>query len=192
MKRAEAFPSKHLKAEDLPYDGITVTIQSVGKELVGEEGDKSFKPVARLVGHTKGLWLNVTNWLRIVDLLGEEDSDRWAGREIPIFPTECDFKGETKPCIRVRLRAPVERPAGAGDSSILAMLHSFADLNVTRLMIEQRLGHSVAEVTNAEREQLRDIHDKMMAGGAWPLARPSLTEYLDRPTKGELIVRRAW
>ncbi len=188
MKRSEAFPSKYLKAADLPRDGIGITIKSISRELVGDD----VRPVAKLHGHTKSLALNPTNWDLIVDLLREEDSDRWIGREIPIYPTQCPYKGEIVDCIRVRERAPVEqRP---GDSSVRAMLKSFEELNVTRTMLEQRLGvSSIVEITAHQRDSLRALHTRMVAGESWPEPEPDLTGWArDRIPAGELTVTRGW
>jgi len=187
MNRREAFPSNFLKAEDLPPDGINVRLIDIKQEPFREQ-IKNIGTFQTPMGQKKFI-INVTNWDLITALLGTDESNDWLGREIPIWPTTCqDENRKWVPCIRVRERAPIEQPSG----SIAAMLHSFADLNVTRLMIEQRLGHSVVELTPQERVQLGDIHSKMMAGGGWPLARPDLTGYLERQNGGELVVQRGW
>lgn len=184
MKRSDAFPSKYLKASDLPAEGIEVTIKSVTREQVGDD----VRPVAKLHGHTKSLSLNLTNWDLIVSLLRETDSDRWAGREIPIYPTTCPYKGEIVECIRVRERAqPDQRESGW----VAAMLRSFAELNVTRAQIEARLGHSLAELNARDKEILNEIHQAMVEGASFPKT-PPVNLWPVEAGPGELEVRRGW
>ena len=78
MKRNEAFPSKFLKAADINED-VTATISSVEWEEVGQ--DKTTKSVLYFRGKLKPLILNGTNWDKIVEVTGEDDSDELGGKE---------------------------------------------------------------------------------------------------------------
>jgi hypothetical protein len=49
--------------------------------------------------------LNRTNAKRIAKLYGP-DTDKWLGKPITLYPSECDFGDETVPCLRVRPEAP--------------------------------------------------------------------------------------
>lgn len=110
MKILSMFPSKYLKAADLgdlPHD---VTINRVETGLVGEGDDEEERPVVFFNEYAKGLVLNVTNAKRIQKLYGDETDD-WPGQRITICASECEFKGDTVPCIRVRPNAPTKRAA---------------------------------------------------------------------------------
>ena len=93
-----AFPSKWIRAEDLRGQNVEVTMGHVEAEEVGDEQ----KPILYFEGKTKGMVLNKTNAGAITSMYGP-DTDRWAGKKITIFPTQCDYAGKITPCIRVRL-----------------------------------------------------------------------------------------
>ena len=189
MNIDDAFPSPYISAADLPSDGIAVTFQSVSMEYF--EDDKRAKAILYFTEFPKGMLLNKTNKNSIVGVLGSKETNTWIGQRITIYPTECDFKGERVACIRVRLRAP-EKDANVG-AGIRAMLHSFADLGVTRVMLEGRLGHPITEITQPERDKLREIHDQMITGNSkWPVPVPDLTSWIETPKGGELVVNRGW
>jgi len=196
MKKSEAFPSRFLKAEDLPSDGIVVRIKRIYREAADPEAD-DHKPkvIAELYPYgqedTKEWRLNPTNWDLIVDFLRCEDNDAaFIGKEIPIYPALCFFKGDPKtPCIRVAMR-PVVYGGDNGDPRISAMLKAFGELNVTRPMLEQRLGiRSIVEITPQQRDSLKALHARMVAGERWPQPEPDLTGWVGRDA-GELVVQR--
>jgi hypothetical protein len=108
VKVLSLFPSRYLKAADLQDVTHDVTIDRVEVGTVGEGGDEQERPILFFVEIGKGLCLNVTNAKRIIKLYGD-DSDTWAGKRITIYPSECDYKGETVPCIRVKPHAPAAR-----------------------------------------------------------------------------------
>lgn len=99
------FPSKYLKAADLGDRTHDVTIESVSVGVVGEGDDESERPIVMFREMGKGLCLNVTNAKRIIKLYGQ-DTDDWVNKRVTIYPSECDFRGETVPCIRVKPNAP--------------------------------------------------------------------------------------
>jgi hypothetical protein len=95
-----AFPSTYIKASDLEGRTVTVTIREVKMEQIGRERDN--KPVLYFVGKEKGLVLNKTNARKIASLVGDGDTDNWAGANIAIYPTETEFSGDMVECIRVK------------------------------------------------------------------------------------------
>ena len=97
MRKDDVFESKYLKASDLRDNDVTVTMDRVQKETVGDD----HKPVLYFQGKKKGLVLNITNWNNIALLYGDE-SDDWTGQRITLFPTTTDFQGRTTECIRVK------------------------------------------------------------------------------------------
>ncbi len=181
MNINDAFPSPYIAAADLPEEGLAVTFQSVEMEFFEEE--KKAKAVIHFREFNKPMLLNKTNKNVIVDLMGSPETNVWIGQRITIYPTECDYKGDRVACIRVKLRAP----AVNGNGHISAMLKDFSELNVTRVMLEQRLGiRSIAEITPQQRDSLKALHARMVAGEAWP--DPDLTGWVGKPT---LVVQRA-
>lgn len=100
MDITKCYPNKFLATADLDED-TAVTIEEVSLE----ELDGKKKPVVWFREYKKGMVLNKTNANTIVGLYGNETED-WVGRRIVLRPTETEFKGEMKACIRVSLRAP--------------------------------------------------------------------------------------
>jgi hypothetical protein len=107
MKISTAFPSKYLKAADLQDRNVTVVMDTVELEDVG---DNERKPVVYFQGKTKGLVLNKTNARTIAAGYGD-DTAGWRGRPIMLFSAMVDFRGDTVEAIRVRM--PPARPAAA-------------------------------------------------------------------------------
>ena len=120
MKREEVFPSRWLKAADLDRDDFdgNVTIKEVSWEEIGEERQE--KAVVAFEEIDKELVLNVTNWDRIVELTGHDDSDNWTGYRIKLFRSKVPCKGKTVDAIRIdppdpdkpkpALKKPAPRP----------------------------------------------------------------------------------
>lgn len=104
----EAFPSKYLKAHDLKGNTVSVVIDRVEFETVGQE--KELKPVVYFQGKDKGMILNKTNANKIMQLLESPVTEEWKGGRIALYPTETNFGGEVVDCIRVRA-AKNGRPA---------------------------------------------------------------------------------
>lgn len=102
-----AFPSKYLKTSDLGGQPRRVVMDRVEMELLGE--DK--RPVVYFKGKDKGLVLNKTNANTISDMWGS-DTRTWEGKDIVIYPTRVDFKGERVDAIRVQyIDSKPSRPA---------------------------------------------------------------------------------
>lgn len=96
--RDQLFPSKYLKGHDLRGHETTVTIDYVESTKI--RGDKV--NIIHFENKDKGLVMNVTIYNQIAGALGEEDTDKWAGRDVTIFPTEVEFNGEMKSVVRIR------------------------------------------------------------------------------------------
>jgi hypothetical protein len=111
MKMSEAFPSKFLRAADLPEGAsIPVVIDKVTLEEVGE--DRETKPVAYFKGKQKGLVLNKTNAGVIADAYGDE-SDGWTNKPINLVVSKVLFQGKFTPCVRVELPKKLRTQAPA-------------------------------------------------------------------------------
>ena len=105
-KLSELYPSNYLKADDLPDEGLSMTIKTVEVEKMGDDQKPVIYFKEKNETEEKGLVLNKTNADAIAQLTGSDDTDDWEGQRITIYPTETAFQGKTVPCIRVKLRAP--------------------------------------------------------------------------------------
>lgn len=108
----DAFPSKYLKAADLPEEGtVTFTIDKIEIEEVGRE--KEQKPVIYFEEDHRGLVANKTNCNTIAKVTGSRTFGDWIGKTINLYRAEVDFQGEMVESIRVSLkvRAIVNRTA---------------------------------------------------------------------------------
>jgi hypothetical protein len=104
MRIGQAYPSKYLKACDLP-DGkmVGVTIDHVQIENVaGNDNPDDEKPVLYFVGKGKGMVLNKTNANTITAGYGDETED-WHGKPVLLFSAEVAFQGKMVPSIRVKV-----------------------------------------------------------------------------------------
>ena len=91
------FPSKYLKASDLPDEGINYTIEN-SSEVTFQ--DNSTKNAVKFKGESKLLVLNATN----ADVLFEHcapDSEEWGGHKVYAFPTTTRMAGKVVSCIRL-------------------------------------------------------------------------------------------
>jgi hypothetical protein len=111
MKIGEAFPSAFLKASDLGGRDVTVTIESVSMEELGQGRDKETKLLVSFVGKQKKLVCNKTNASTIAKLHGD-DTDNWIGKPIVLTAREVEYQGEMTLAIRVSLQKPAPK-AGA-------------------------------------------------------------------------------
>lgn len=98
MNINEAFPSKYLKASDIPEEGRTVTISRVDEEEVGR--DKEVRPILFFEGVEKGVVLNKTNATNIAKLYGPETDD-WVGKKVLLGTAWVDFQGQSTEGIRI-------------------------------------------------------------------------------------------
>ncbi|MGY2995489.1 hypothetical protein [Mesorhizobium sp. URHB0026] len=98
MNINEAFPSKYLKASDIPEEGQSVVISAIEEEEVGK--DKEVRPVLYFEGEDKGIILNKTNATNISKLYGYETDD-WVGKKVQLGTAWVDFQGQSVEAIRV-------------------------------------------------------------------------------------------
>lgn len=97
------FPSKYVKAADLPATGAVVTIEKfVAEDLQMVGGKKQRKGVMYFKGKEKSFVLGAkVNKQVLVHLYGSE-TDNWAGKKVVIYPTRDTFMGKMVDCIRLR------------------------------------------------------------------------------------------
>lgn len=98
MKVSDMFPSKYVKGADLSGP-VTLTIKTVRPETL--QGNKK-KYVAYFEKAVKGLILNKTNAYKIAEIVGDPDSDNWAGHRVTLYPTTVTAFNEQHRVIRIR------------------------------------------------------------------------------------------
>lgn len=98
----DAFPSKHLKHEDLQGRRVNVVIETYQLEKIGD--DKKY--VLYFQGKEKGLVLNVTKARMLEMLTGSDDFDKWIGTRITLRPGITTFQGQAKKCIEIDSELP--------------------------------------------------------------------------------------
>lgn len=111
----DAFPSNYLKASDLQGRPLTLSMERIGYEQLGDDN----KLVLYFQGKEKGLVLNKTNANNIAAIYGPE-TDNWIGKEVTLVEAMVDFQGRSTPAIRIRaprktpnVNAPLQ-PSGEG------------------------------------------------------------------------------
>ena len=102
MNTNDLFPSNYIRSGDLKGVARRLIMDRIEMEDVSEDDTK---PVLYFQGAKKGLVLNKTNSNLISSKYGPE-TDGWAGKEIELFPTQTEFKGQTVDCLRVRFYVP--------------------------------------------------------------------------------------
>ena len=71
--------------------------------------DKELKLVTWFTDDKRGLVLNRVN-NRVIRTAFGDAVDGWTGKIIVIYPTTAEFRGEVKPCLRVKLPPPQSPP----------------------------------------------------------------------------------
>jgi hypothetical protein len=102
MKKHDVFPSPYLKCADLEGQARVLTIKSAPYELLKNRGKEERKTALHFEEIQKVFPLNVTNWSSVCSVTGEDDTDRWPGKQIEVYPDKTPLDGEMVDCIRVR------------------------------------------------------------------------------------------
>lgn len=98
MNRDEMFPSKYFNGENVGIDGVTVTIDRVESEEVGEA--KEVMQVLHFSDNDKMVTLNKTRGNQVFDLCGD-NSDNWEGKTIRLVAGTTKYKGKTLKCVDI-------------------------------------------------------------------------------------------
>ena len=112
MNMNEVYPSKYIKAADLREKDVSVTIDRVEME---DMGDGAMKPIVFFQGHTKGMVCNKTNSNTISGVYGFE-SDDWKGKPLVLFKQWVEVQGKSDWASRVRPPTPNKTEAATGQS----------------------------------------------------------------------------
>src|SRR5215510_1147691 len=112
MKLTDVYPSNWMTADDIDGE-LTVTIRDYDPAEQREfktpgKATPDSKPVLYFKSPTgtKPLILNKTNWKTIGQVLGSDDCDTWAGKQITLFTTPVESFGEMTMGIRVKPQRP--------------------------------------------------------------------------------------
>ena len=117
MKIDEVFPTKYLKASDLPEEGAQpLTIKKIAMEEIGK--NKESKLVIYFEELEKAFVCNKTNAKTITKLTGSDDTDNWSGETINLYRAEVEFQGEMVESIRVKLKATRPQSKAVDDDPI--------------------------------------------------------------------------
>ena len=95
----DEFPSNYLKAADLQKRDITVAIDRVTREEVGQ--NKDLRLVLYFIGKEKGMIVNKTN-AQILSMLIGADYEGWHGARICLYEAMVNFQGGLVPAIRIK------------------------------------------------------------------------------------------
>lgn len=99
-----AFPSRYLRAADLPSGrDVVVNISHVEWETL-RDGEKP-KPVLYFRNKEKGLVLNTTNNETCMDMYGPQSED-WVDKPVTLFTTRVKFEGRNVDAIRIKFIQP--------------------------------------------------------------------------------------
>jgi hypothetical protein len=97
----KGFPGKFLQVSDLDTP-IVATIASVRSETVGSGDDSETKLVVRFrETDVKAVVLNLTRAEAIENIVGDPDTDRWAGHRIKLVKGSTRYQGKRVACIAI-------------------------------------------------------------------------------------------
>ena len=117
MDISTAFPSKYLRAADLPEGkNHDVTIDRVEMEDIDGDQNSDKKPVVYFTGKKKGLVLNKTNATTISDAYGV-NTDTWPGKPLLLYSTKTEFRGKRVACIRIDIPTDQKKPEPQSDGT---------------------------------------------------------------------------
>jgi hypothetical protein len=100
MRRDEVFPSKYVRASDLPQPRV-VTISNAAMEPMKNDGKDVDKLVLTFRERIKPLVVNLTIFEAIEQLYGGETND-WVGKKIELHADRCRFGSKMVDCVRCR------------------------------------------------------------------------------------------
>ena len=98
MKLDSMYPSKYLKAVDVPQPTL-LTVERVSLEEIDD--DHNTKPVVWFSGVSQGMVMNKTNAVAIGSFLGQE-TDQWRGGQVVLTVGKVLFKGAMVDSIQAR------------------------------------------------------------------------------------------
>lgn len=110
VKISHVFPKRFLSGEDLQGKEVNVTIKCVKTEQVfsKQKNGKEEVLVIYFENKVKGVILKKTRSYDIVKILGNDDTDTWAGKKVCLYTEKKNAGGEMHDVFR--FKAPAENP----------------------------------------------------------------------------------
>jgi len=103
MKVDEMFPRKYANGGDLQGKAVTVEIAGVQQEQMRTAGTApELKYVLYVVGGHKGIVLSRTLAQQIAAATGEQDTDKWKGKRVTLYPEPMTVAGVPRIAVRAR------------------------------------------------------------------------------------------
>ena len=99
------FDDKYIGAWNLLGADVVVEISEVQPQILKTDRGEVRKPILSFVGKDKGMVCNKTNSRCIAALYGN-DTAKWIGKLITLYPTTTSVGGKVVDCIRVRPEIP--------------------------------------------------------------------------------------
>ena len=97
------YPSEYLNAADLHDKEVQAVIEKVEvEEVPGADGKKAAKPVMYLRGGKKRFPLPKT-CARVIAAAFGNDTEKWIGKKVTLYPTRCMAFGQDVECVRVKI-----------------------------------------------------------------------------------------
>lgn len=109
------FDREMLGAFELQGRDVIVTIERVEAGVLTSEGNKKTKkPILYFKGRERKLAINKTNGKVLANMFGN-DTRKWVGQAITIYPTQTKFGKDTVDCIRIRPQQPQQQDTKGAD-----------------------------------------------------------------------------
>jgi hypothetical protein len=116
MRRSEAYPQRYFKVEGFG-DPRVLEIRAVVMEPFTNKDKVTDKPVLYFKGVQTGLVLSLTNWDRLGEQIGNDETDMWTGATVKLW-LDRDAKYNNVPCPQLRLdlvKLPAQTVLDFGD-----------------------------------------------------------------------------
>lgn len=97
------FPSPYLRTNDIPAQGIVLTVKGVEEEKFEQRAGKTVtKPMMAFQETSQKLILNRTNAKLMEKFTGTPETEEWVGRKIRLAVVEVEYGGDIVPAIRIK------------------------------------------------------------------------------------------
>ncbi len=164
MRADQLFPSNYFRSADFNGDTVVTIERITHQDFNGEQ-----KPVL-VLRDSKDLVLNKTN-LKIIARIHGNEIDDWSGKQIILYSTKVDFRGEFVPAIRVRDEIPSNSDgdtitvAEAEELKKLYSENNWPVLEVKRMVAEVAKCDGLASIPKDKLSELKEHfrHDYKVA-----------------------------
>jgi len=151
----------YIGAYSLPNgEDITVTIESVSREMVTMAGGKKEECTVCKLVNNKPFIINATNSKSIHKLYGAYIED-WAGKKITLYASTTKFAGELVECLRIRPDVAKPKKQSITDDRLLKAISSIqaGDYTTEKLHDNFILNAEQVILLNEKLEVINDAQD---------------------------------